>query len=110
MARDLLAGAETEQLADAPVGQFDPAGAGGPGSSSSVPRASLVNPWGYVLLVEGALLFAASAARRNQLAAGRAAMPFTVVRVPGRLGQRRGRGGVPGRGLGAAVVRGLHAA
>jgi CRISPR-associated protein Csx17 len=35
-----------------------------------------------VLLVEGALLFAASAVRRHQHAAGRAAMPFTVYASP----------------------------
>ena len=81
-ARDLLAGTETEQLSGAAIGQFDPAGAGGPGSSRFGAADPLVNPWGYVLLVEGALLFAASAARRNQHAAGRAAVPFTVAASP----------------------------
>ncbi|HET9970981.1 MAG TPA: type I-U CRISPR-associated protein Csx17 [Streptosporangiaceae bacterium] len=82
MARDLVNGTETEQLANAPVGQFDPGSAGGPGSSKFGSAATLVNPWGYVLLVEGALLFASSAVRRNQFAAGRAAMPFTVSGSP----------------------------
>lgn len=81
-ARDLLAGTETQPLADAAVGQFDPAAAGGPGSSPFGAAASRVNPWGYVLLVEGALLFAASAARRNEHGAGRAAIPFTVYASP----------------------------
>jgi CRISPR-associated protein Csx17 len=97
-ARDLLAGTETEQLADATVGQFDPAGAGGPGSSRFGTADSLVNPWGYVLLVEGARLFAASAARRHQHAAGRAAMPFTVDDSPdgaaGGSGREQSRGEV----------------
>jgi CRISPR-associated protein Csx17 len=78
IARDLLESTESETLADAAVGQFDPGRAGGPGSSRFGAAVPLVNPWGYVLFVEGALLFAASAARRNQHAAGRAAMPFTV--------------------------------
>jgi CRISPR-associated protein Csx17 len=82
MAGDLLIGTEVEQLAKAPIGQFDPAGAGGPGSSKFGAAESLVNPWGYVLFVEGALLFASSASRRNQFAAGRAAMPFTVSTSP----------------------------
>ena len=69
-ARDLLAGTETEPLAEAAVGQFDPAAAGGPGSSPFGAATSLVNPWGYVLLVEGALLFAASAARRQHYRPG----------------------------------------
>jgi CRISPR-associated protein Csx17 len=82
LARDLLSGAEAEQLVSAAIGQFDPRSAGGPGSSRFGAADSLVNPWGYVLLVEGALLFAASAVRRHQYAAGRAAMPFTVDPSP----------------------------
>jgi len=82
LARDLLAGTETEKLAAAPVGQFDPARAGGQGSSPFGAAASLVNPWEYVLLIEGALLFASGAARRHQHDVGRAAMPFTVTYSP----------------------------
>jgi CRISPR-associated protein Csx17 len=82
LGRDLLAGVEAEQLASAAIGQFDPGSAGGPGSSRFGAADSLVNPWGYVLLVEGALLFAASAVRRYQYGAGRAAMPFTVDASP----------------------------
>jgi CRISPR-associated protein Csx17 len=85
MARDLLDGTEAEPLAKASVGQFDPGAAGGPGSSRFGGAASLVNPWGYVLMVEGALLFAASTVRRNQhyrIGEQRAAMPFTVTASP----------------------------
>jgi CRISPR-associated protein Csx17 len=85
MARDLLDGTEAEPLAKASVGQFDPGAAGGPGSSRFGGAASLVNPWGYVLMVEGALLFAASTVRRNQhyrIGEQRAAMPFTVIASP----------------------------
>ena len=81
-ARDLLSGSEAESLASAPVGQFDPARAGGQGSSPFGAAASLVNPWEFVLMVEGALLFAAGVARRSQHDAGRAAMPFTVAYSP----------------------------
>ncbi|HLI39912.1 MAG TPA: type I-U CRISPR-associated protein Csx17 [Streptosporangiaceae bacterium] len=77
-AQDALAGAETERLDEGAVGQFDPAAAGGQGSSPFGSAASLVNPWAYVLLTEGALLFASGTARRYQHAAGRAAAPFTV--------------------------------
>jgi CRISPR-associated protein Csx17 len=85
LARDLLDGTEAEPLANASVGQFDPGAAGGPGSSRFGGAASLVNPWGYVLMVEGALLFAASTVRRNQhyrVGEQRAAMPFTVTASP----------------------------
>jgi len=82
LAKDLLCGTETEKLASAAIGQFDPAGAGGPGSSRFGPAASLVNPWLFVLFVEGALMFASSTVRRNQFEAGRAAIPFTVLPSP----------------------------
>jgi CRISPR-associated protein Csx17 len=81
-AHDLVTGTQTERLADAAVGQFDPAAAGGPGSSAFGAADSLVNPWGYVLLVEGSLLFAASAARRNEHGVARASIPFTVHPSP----------------------------
>lgn len=81
-ARDLLAGSQRATLSDVPIGQFDPGGAGGPGSSRFGAAGSLANPWSYVLTVEGAVLFAASAVRRNQHAAGEAAMPFTVYSSP----------------------------
>ncbi|MGD0686079.1 MAG: type I-U CRISPR-associated protein Csx17 [Streptosporangiaceae bacterium] len=82
LAKDLLAGTESERLANASVGQFDPAAAGGPGSSRFGAADSLVNPWAFVLLVEGALVFAASTVRRSQHGAGRAAIPFTVYGSP----------------------------
>jgi CRISPR-associated protein Csx17 len=85
-ARDLLAGTEVERLASAAVGQFDPVLAGGQGSSPFGAAASLVNPWEYVLLVEGALLFASGTVRRHQHDAGRAARPFTVRFSPNGTG------------------------
>jgi CRISPR-associated protein Csx17 len=99
-ARDLLDGTEAEKLASAAVGQFDPGAAGGPGSSRFGAASSLVNPWEYVLLVEGALLFAASAVRRNQHYYSqyeeRAAVPFTVSPSP--AGSASGAPGEESRG------------
>jgi len=95
-ARDLIDGTEAEQLAGAAIGQFDPADAGGPGSSRFGAAESLVNPWGYVLFVEGTLLFAASATRRNQHSAGRAAVPFTAQSSPD--GSASGAAGEESRG------------
>jgi CRISPR-associated protein Csx17 len=95
-ARDLLAGTQDEQLGGAPIGQFDPGNAGGPGSSQFGAAGSLANPWGYILCFEGAMLFAASAARRNQHGAGRAAMPFTVNPSPD--GSSSGAAGEESRG------------
>ncbi len=77
-AQDLVDGTQIAKLSDGAIGQFDPAGAGGPGSSPFGASAPLVNPWRFVMMVEGSLLFAAAAVRRNQHSVGRAAMPFTV--------------------------------
>jgi CRISPR-associated protein Csx17 len=95
-ARDLLAGTEAERLASAAVGQFDPVLAGGQASSPFGAASSLVNPWEYVLLVEGALLFASGTARRHQHEVGRAARPFTVSFSPD--GTESGTAGEESRG------------
>jgi CRISPR-associated protein Csx17 len=95
-ARDLLTGAEAERLADGAIGQFDPALAGGQGSSPFGAASPLVNPWEYVLLVEGALLFASGTVRRHQYDAGRAARPFTVSFSPD--GSESGAAGEESRG------------
>jgi CRISPR-associated protein Csx17 len=95
-ARDLLTGAETQRLAGAAVGQFDPALAGGQSSSPFGAASSLVNPWEYVLLVEGALLFASGTVRRHQHDAARAARPFTVSFSPD--GSESGAAGEESRG------------
>ena len=95
-ARDLLDGTQMTPVSDVPIGQFDPGNAGGPGSSKFGAADSLANPWSYVLVVEGAMTFAASAVRRNQHAAGRAAMPFTVNPSP--EGSASGAAGEESRG------------
>jgi CRISPR-associated protein Csx17 len=96
LAGDLLAGTQSGPLTAAAVGQFDPAAAGGPGSSQFGAAESLVNPWGYVLLVEGSLMFAASTVRRGQHDARRAAIPFTVRESPD--GSASGADGEKSRG------------
>lgn len=64
-------------------GQFDPSATGGANSSPMGRGRSVVNPWDFVLLVEGALLFASGAARRlGAVTAGKLAMPFTVDASP----------------------------
>ncbi|MDP9397816.1 MAG: type I-U CRISPR-associated protein Csx17 [Actinomycetota bacterium] len=66
-----------------PVGQFSPGAAGGVNSGGAGAAPSLVNPWDWVLLCEGAMAFAGGVARRlSGGAAGRALMPFTVTATP----------------------------
>jgi len=66
-------------LIEAAVGQFDPGGVGGPNARPGFEAVSLVNPWDFVLMIEGTLFFLGSVARRF---AGtpetRASFPFTV--------------------------------
>jgi CRISPR-associated protein Csx17 len=66
-------------LLGAGIGQFSPGYLGGPNSAPGSWGASLVNPWDYVLLMEGSVFIAGSVTRRLRLGArGNAAFPFTV--------------------------------
>lgn len=64
----------------AKVGQFSPGEAGGPNQTAGFEiDKPLVNPWDFILMLEGAMLFAATATRRQQSAgAGAMSYPFTV--------------------------------
>jgi len=68
----------------AKLGQFSPGEAGGPNQTSGFEiDKPLVNPWDFILMLEGALLFAATATKRLETAgAGTLSYPFTV-RVTG---------------------------
>jgi CRISPR-associated protein Csx17 len=76
----LLSGQEsTPYLRDA-VGQFDPGRAGGIQSSplEKADDKGFVNPWAFLLTVEGALLFATAMVRRHGAQYARVALPFQV--------------------------------
>lgn len=81
-AAEVLSGAGDAALVAAAVGQYDPLAAGGPGSSVHGAADSLVNPWRFVLMIEGLTWFASAPARRLGESRGRAAMPFTVYSSP----------------------------
>lgn len=77
--RAALFGGSVAGLMGAAVGQFSPGAAGGPNSRAGYDGGSLVNPWDFVLMMEGALVFAAAATKR--LETRRTAVlsyPFTV--------------------------------
>ena len=60
-------------------GFFNPGSVGGANASAGFDGEALTNPWDYVLMFEGALLFAGAAARRLSLqASSKAVFPFTV--------------------------------
>ncbi len=61
------------------IGQFAPGAAGGPNATAGFERGTLINSWDYILMLEGALLFATSATRRLGAAdLGALSYPFTV--------------------------------
>lgn len=61
------------------IGQFSPGSAGGANQASGFSSESLINPWDFVLMLEGALLFAAAATRRlERNTSGALSYPFTV--------------------------------
>lgn len=66
-------------LVDRSIGQFSPGSAGGPNASSGFEGGARVNPWDFILMLEGAILLAASAARRLESNSGAVLVaPFTV--------------------------------
>lgn len=75
--RHALFGDGAPRLSNDPVGMFDPAGVGGRNAGPDHFAGSLVNPWDFVIGLEGSLSFAGSASRRLQGGA-RATFPFTV--------------------------------
>jgi CRISPR-associated protein Csx17 len=78
------------------IGQFSPGQAGGPNATTGFggtfhEAGAVINPWDFVLMIEGALLFAAAAVRRNASdPSGVLSYPFTVHAVgagAGNLGE-----------------------
>lgn len=66
-------------LADNPIGQFSPAASGGANASTGFDAKSAVNPWDFILALEGAMLFAAAVVKRLESVAPRQLVyPFCV--------------------------------
>lgn len=67
-------------LSDKAIGQFLPGGAGGANMTEGFAAASLVNPWDYVLMLEGAVQLHGSVVRRADMRElPQAAAPFAVL-------------------------------
>lgn len=67
------------RLTQTAIGQYQPGAAGGANSTTGTVGESLVNPWDFVLMMEGSLLFSSRATRRldpNEVT--RASAPFAV--------------------------------
>ena len=88
---DSLFAAPVLGLCSGAIGQFAPGAAGGPNATNGYSADSEVNPWDFVLMLEGATAFAGAATRRHQHASGGAtagtttrsgaSFPFTVRAV-----------------------------
>ncbi len=64
------------------AGHFNPSGLGGPNGAQGFIGEGSVNPWDFVLMVEGALLLAGAVARRYGIeSSDRAAFPFCALPV-----------------------------
>lgn len=67
---------------DAAIGQFFPGAAGGVNTASGFDGPGAVNPWDYILMIEGALIFAAATAKRLESSdSGQLVYPFSVRAV-----------------------------
>ena len=72
-------GTAAEGLTSSAVGQFAPAEAGGPNSTSGFEGGATVNPWNFIFILEGALVISGGVVRRFALEDRSAAsFPFTV--------------------------------
>lgn len=75
---ELLLGAEALGVKSSP-GQFDYRSAGGPNLGRSGSGSERANPWTFVVSLEGALAFQATATRRLGSQKAQASAPFTVA-------------------------------
>lgn len=77
--RTALFASPSAALIQQSIGQFSPGNAGGPNASSAFEGDARINPWDFILMLEGAVLLAASAARRLESnSAAVLSAPFTV--------------------------------
>lgn len=74
----------SNDLVSAAVGQFSPGATGGPNATSGFEGGGRINPWDFVLTLEGAVAFAGAATRRHPGAPeSGASFPFTVRQMVG---------------------------
>jgi CRISPR-associated protein Csx17 len=115
-----LFGEASPNLVKKAIGQFSPGQAGGPNATTGFDADSAINPWDFVLMIEGVLMFAAATVRRHaDDPSGSLSYPFTVRAVgagSGSLGEgdtasARGELWMPlwSRRAGLAEVRALMA-
>lgn len=74
--------ADSHLDSDGAIGQFFPRAAGGPNQGSGFETGTLLNPWDYVLMLEGAVMFASATVKRLGVTeAGALSAPFCARHV-----------------------------
>lgn len=69
----------TNELQKKSIGQFHPSAVGGNNQSAGFEAATIMNPWDYVLMIEGALILAGAAIRKlESITPGTLSYPFSV--------------------------------
>ncbi|KXK01021.1 MAG: hypothetical protein UZ03_NOB001002373 [Nitrospira sp. OLB3] len=80
----------------AAIGQFNPAASGGTNAGPGFEADSLINPWDFVFMMEGALVFAAATTKRlSHSGFGELSYPFTTRSTPVGYGSSSGNGDNP---------------
>lgn len=74
-----LNGEENVRLVSSSIGQFNPGNAGGPNGIQGFSAPSVINPWDFVLMIEGTLMLSGAAVWRMASASRGASAPFTVA-------------------------------
>jgi CRISPR-associated protein Csx17 len=80
--RAALFGAPANLLVNEAVGQFYPGRAGGSNMAAGFFGGASVNPWEFVLMLEGAVALVAGMTRRGEVGRARVSSPFWVEAAP----------------------------
>lgn len=93
--RAALLGSPTNLLLNKAVGQFFPGRAGGTNMGAGFFGAPAVNPWEFVLMLEGAVALVAGITRRGDVGRARVSSPFWVEAASAGFGSASALEGTP---------------
>ena len=97
--RSALLETNDERLVGTSIGQFAPGRIGGPNATQGMEGDSMINPWDFVLMIEGSLFLAGASSRKmGARGSGSASFPFTVRPSPAGVETFVESDGVNGRG------------
>lgn len=98
-AKGALLGKCAAPLLSSSIGQFAPGSVGGPNATHGFEGSSWINPWDFILLIEGTPLLAGAVSRRcDSQSRSRSAFPFTVSALVQDGDSLQGEDGASSRG------------